>query len=89
MIDATKWRVPAGSLVVDVSLVVALIYGGGKLTERLDDMSRRLEAVEQQKIQPDADRRLAVLEASAITDARWKERIEQKIDQLLTADKRR
>jgi len=86
-IDLSKFRVPLGSLAVDASLVVALVWWGAQMTERFDQMSRRLETVEQQRIQPDADRRLAVLEAAAVSDARWRERIEQKIDQLLVTRK--
>ena len=86
-IDLSKFRVPLGSLAVDASLVVALVWWGAQMTERFDQMSRRLETVEQQRIQPDADRRLAVLEAAEVSDARWRERIEQKIDQLLVTRK--
>lgn len=87
-LDLSKFRVPLGSLAVDASLVVALVWWGAQMTERFDQMIRRLEALESQKIQPDADRRLAVLESAAAADARWRERIEQKIDQLLD-DRRR
>lgn len=86
-IDLSKFRVPLGSLAVDASLVVALVWWGAQMTERFDQMSRRLETVEQLRIQPDADRRLAVLEAAEVSDARWRERIEQKIDQLLVTRK--
>lgn len=86
-LDLSRFRVPLGSLAVDASLVVALVWWGAQMTERFDQMSRRLETVEQQRIQPDADRRLAVLEAAAVSDARWRERIEQKIDQLLVTRK--
>jgi hypothetical protein len=86
-IDLSKFRVPLGALAVDASLVVALVWWGAQMTERFDQMSRRLETVEQQRIQPDADRRLAVLESAAVADARWRERIEQKIDQLLVTRK--
>lgn len=86
-IDLSRFRVPLGSLAVDASLVVALVWWGAQMTERFDQMSRRLESVEQLRIQPDADRRLAVLEAAAVADARWRERIEQKIDQLLVTRK--
>ena len=82
-IDFTKFRVPLGSLAVDATLVVTLIWWGATITQKLDEMSRRVSAVEVQRIQPDADRRLAVLEAAAVADARWRERIEQKIDQLI------
>lgn len=86
-IDLSKFRVPLGSLAVDASLVISLVWWGASMTERLDQMSRRLEYVEQMRIQPDADRRLAVLESAAVADARWRERIEQKIDQLLVTKK--
>lgn len=88
-LDLSRFRVPLGSLAVDASLVVALVWWGAQMTERFDQMSRRLETVEQLRIQPDADRRLAVLEAAAVSDARWRERIEQKIDQLLDDRRRR
>lgn len=87
--DLSKFRVPLGSLAVDASLVFTLVWWGAVMTERLDQMSRRIDAVESQKIQPDADRRLAVLEAAAVADARWRERIEQKIDALLDDRRRR
>lgn len=86
-LDLSKFRVPLGFLAVDASLVISLVWWGASMTERFDQMSRRLETVEQQRIQPDADRRLAVLEAAAVADARWRERIEQKIDQLLVTRK--
>lgn len=75
MIDSTKWRVPAGSLVVDAAMVVALIWWGATMTAKFEEMSRRVEAVEQMRITPEADRRLSVQEAKSIG-------IEQRLDRI-------
>ena len=82
-IDFTKFRVPLGSLAVDATLVVTLIWWGATITQKLDEMSRRVTTVETQRLQPEADRRLSVIEAELANNARWRDRIESKIDLLV------
>lgn len=81
--DLSKFRVPLGSLVVDASLVVALIWWGATMTQRLDEMSRRIQNVEQVKIQPEADRRIAVIEARLADQTTRLQSIEDKLDRVL------
>ena len=81
--DLSKFRVPLGSLVVDASLVVALIWWGATMTQRLDEMSRRIQTVEQVKIQPEADRRIAVIEARLADQTSRLQSIEDKLDRVL------
>jgi hypothetical protein len=83
MFDATKLKVPPGSLLVDISLVIALVYWGGQMTERLESMGRRIEMVEQVKIQPEADRRIAVIEAQLANQTERLKSIEEKLDRAL------
>ena len=81
--DLSKFRVPIGSLMVDASLVVALIWWGATMTQRLDEMSRRIQTVESQKIQPEADRRIAVIEARLADQTNRLQSIEDKLDRAL------
>jgi len=81
--DISKIRVPIGSLVVDAALVISIIYGAGQLTERLEQLSQRVSAMESQSIQPEADRRIALLEMSAHTSEQRLQRIEDKLDRVL------
>ena len=81
--DLSKFRVPLGSLMVDASLVVALIWWGATMTQRLDEMSRRIQTVESQKIQPEADRRIAVIEARLVDQTTRLQSIEDKLDRAL------
>lgn len=83
MFDATKLKVPPGSLLVDISLVIALVYWGGQMTERLENMAKRLETVEAVKIQPEADRRIAVIEAQLANQTERLKSIEEKLDRAL------
>lgn len=83
MFDATKLKVPPGSLLVDISLVIALVYWGGQMTERLENMAKRLETVEAVKIQPEADRRIAVIEARLTDQTARLQSIEEKLDRAL------
>ena len=83
MIDTSKLRVPVGSLVVDASLVAALIWWGASMTSRLEAMNKRLDTVEQVKIQPEADRRIAVIEARMTDNTVRLSNIESKLDRLL------
>lgn len=81
--ELSKFRVPVGSLIVDASLVIALIWWGATMNSQVQGMAKRLEVVEMQKIQPEADRRLAVLEAVQTENARRLVSIEHKLDLVL------
>jgi ClpP class serine protease len=81
--DISRFKVPPGSLVLDVALVVGLVYSLGQMTERLENMSKRLEAVEAVKIQPEADRRIAVIEAQMASQTERLKSIEAKLDRAL------
>jgi hypothetical protein len=84
MIDMDKVRVPLGSLAVDAALVIGIIYGAGKLTEQLDSISRRVERMEAQSIQPEADRRLAVVESRLQDMGDQMKHANEKLDELLS-----
>lgn len=81
--DIQKFKVPPGSLVVDMALVIGLVYAMGQMTERLEGISQRLEAVESVKIQPEADRRIAVIEAQMASQTERLKSIETKLDRVL------
>jgi ClpP class serine protease len=81
--DISRFKVPPGSLVLDVALVVGLVYSLGQMTERLENMSKRLETVEAVKIQPEADRRIAVIEAQMASQTERLKSIEAKLDRAL------
>ena len=81
--DISRFKVPPGSLVLDVALVIGLVYSMGQITERLENMSNRLEAVESVKIQPEADRRIAVIEAQMASQTERLKSIETKLDRVL------
>jgi len=81
--DIQKFKVPPGSLVVDMALVIGLVYAMGQMTERLEGISQRLEAVESVKIQPEADRRIAVIEAQMASQTERLKSIEMKLDRVL------
>jgi hypothetical protein len=83
MIDMSKFKVPTGSLLVDGGLVVALIIWGTQMTSKLDAISQRLEKVEQTTIQPEADRRIAVIEARVSDTNTRLQSIEAKLDRAL------
>jgi len=83
MFDAAKLKVPPGSLLVDISLVIVLVYWGGQMTERLENISKRIDVVEQVKIQPEADRRIAVIEAQLANQTERLKSIEDKLDRAL------
>lgn len=83
MIDFSKFKVPTGSLLVDGGLVVALIIWGTQMTSKLDAISQRLEKVEQVSIQPEADRRIAVIEARLSDTNSRLQSIEGKLDRVL------
>lgn len=81
--DISRFKVPPGSLVLDVALVCGLVYSLGQMTERLEGISKRLEAVEAVKIQPEADRRIAVIEAQMASQTERLKSIENKLDRVL------
>jgi hypothetical protein len=81
--DIQKFKVPPGSLVVDMALVIGLVYAMGQMTERLEGISQRLEVVESVKIQPEADRRIAVIEAQMASQTERLKSIETKLDRVL------
>jgi hypothetical protein len=83
MIDATKFKIPVGAVVLDVSLVIVAVWWTGKLMERLEVMARRVDAIEQVKIQPEADRRIAVIEARMADTTNRLASIESKLDRIL------
>ena len=83
MIDMSKFKVPTGSLLVDGGLVVALIIWGTQMTSKLDAISQRLQKVEQTTIQPEADRRIAVIEARVADTNIRLQSIEAKLDRVL------
>jgi hypothetical protein len=83
MIDLSKFKVPTGSLLVDGGLVIALIIWGTQMTSSLEVISKRLEKVEQVSIQPEADRRIAVIEARLADTSNRLQSIENKLDRVL------
>lgn len=87
--DFSRLRVPIGSLLVDVGLVLTLIYSAGQLTQRLEHLSERVAAVEQYHVRTNGDARIYVLERRAEEMAEFKleirdqlTRIESKVDRL-------
>lgn len=81
--DVSKLRVPLGSLMVDVALVISVFYAAGQLTERLESIDMRVARIESVKITAEADRRISVLEGQSIATVARLERIEDKLDRLL------
>jgi hypothetical protein len=87
MIDPAKLKVPVGAFMLDVTLIVIAIWWSGKLTERFEMVSRRVDAMEQIKIQPEADRRIAVIEARMADTTNRLASIESKLDRILERGK--
>jgi uncharacterized membrane protein len=90
VIDTSKWRVPAGSLAVDGALVVSLVWAMGSMTEQLNQMSDRINEVEQREIMVQSEPRLRVLERRADEMVEFKaevraqlDRIEEKLDRAI------
>lgn len=87
-LDLSRFRVPPGSLLVDVGLVISLVYGMGQITEKLMAMDMRLQAVEQtaHSITPQADARLRVIERENVIQDRdlseFKGDIVKRLDQM-------
>lgn len=88
MIDTSlKWRVPAGSLVVDGALVISLIWAIASQTEQLRHMNERLTSIEKLEGSLQTEPRLRVLERRADEVVEFKSevkhqlnRIEEKLD---------
>lgn len=84
-----KFRVPLGSLVVDASLVVAIIWWGATITERLETMSRDIATIQSNGTAGAVhqinglQQRIAVAETQQQSMDRRLARIEEKIDVLL------
>ena len=63
-IDLSNLKISFGSLIVDAALVLAIIWWGATMTERLDAISKRMDDVEQ-PTQEDADEIAYVVQAIA------------------------
>lgn len=81
--DFSKLKVPTGSLLVDSGLVIALVVWGTQMTSSLEQIAKRVEKVETQTIQPEADRRIAVIEARLMDTQARLQSIEDKLDRAL------
>ena len=79
-IDFSRFRVPLGSLVLDVALVGALIWSMATMTAKLDEISRRITAVERVEITPEAARRISIIETRETELLRRIDRMENKLD---------
>lgn len=95
-VDLSKYRVPLGSLIVDMSMVVTLIWWGATITERLEQLSKRIDGIDGSTTQVAADKRIAVVEARQnevdrrLLDLKdQNSRIETKVDRLLEREGRR
>jgi hypothetical protein len=93
-IDVSRLKVPAGSLVVDAALVVALIWGAATMTEQLEQINARVDAIESGNIRHNGEARLLVLERRADDSDEFKKemraqlgRIEDKLDRIYAAAK--
>lgn len=84
-----RFRVPLGSLMIDASLVVALIWWGATITERLETMSRDIATIQSNGTAGAVhqinglQQRIAVAETQQQSMDRRLARIEEKIDVLL------
>lgn len=87
--DLEKLRIPLGSLVVDASLVVALIWWGATMTARLENISERVRTVEAVKVTPETERRLSVIETREEEIYRRLENIERQNSEILVELRRR
>ena len=93
-LDLSKFKVPAGSLLVDTSLVVALVWSTSTMTQQLDQMNRRIDSIENGHIRSNADARIMVLERRAEEYDEFRRdmraqlnRIEDKLDRLANAER--
>lgn len=88
--DFSRLKVPPGSLVIDASLVLALLWGAATMTEQLKSMNDRISTIESAAIRSNSDARILVLERRADEMSEWKgeiraqlTRIEDKLDRLV------
>lgn len=82
-LDLTKLRMPIGSMVVDIALVVAIIYGGGQLTEKLSQVSARVERIENRElVMTNNGRAIGVLEARQNADDQFRVELNHRLDKL-------
>lgn len=82
-IDFSRFRVPLGSLVLDVALVGALIWSMATMTAQLDEISRRISAVERVEITPEAARRISIIETRETEFLRRIDKLDTKVDLIL------
>ena len=82
-IDFAKFRIPLGSLIVDVTLVGALIWSMATMTAKLDEISRRVAAVERIEITPEASRRISIIETREAEFLRRIDKLDNKVDMIL------
>lgn len=82
-----RWKIPAGSIVIDVGLVLLIVYAAGQWTKAVENLDERLRKIENVQIMPESARRLSVLEAQIqhmdtdrVTMMTQLQRIEDKID---------
>ena len=93
-IDVSRLKVPAGSLVVDAALVISLIWGAATMTEQLDQINTRVDAIENGHIRQNSESRISVLERRADESDEFKKemrtqlsRIEDKLDRIYAVSK--
>lgn len=82
MIDTSKWRVPAGSLVVDGALVLSLVWSIATTTEQLQQMNHRLSEVESREVSTQIEPRLRVLERRADENVEFKAEVKQQLNRI-------
>jgi hypothetical protein len=82
-IDFSKFRIPLGSLIVDATLVGVLVWSMATMTAKLDEMSRRIAAVERVDITPEAARRISVIETREVEFLRRMDKLDNKVDLIL------
>lgn len=82
MIDTKSWRVPAGSLVVDSALVVALIWSMATTTEQVRTMNERITAIDQAHIRQNMEPRVNVLEQRANEVDKKLDKMDLKLDKI-------
>lgn len=83
-----KLRLPLGSIVVDIGLVLTLAFTAGHMTNRFEAMDARLGKVEEREVAERLPERTAILEQRAALYDRDRQeillalqRIETKLDQ--------
>lgn len=91
-IGAGRWKIPAGSVAIDIGLVIMMVFTAGQMTKTVETLDARLVVLENRAngltITPEAARRISVVEAQ-IANAReeraeikaYLARIEHKLDE--------